>query len=619
MASGTGRVWELSARAEADAAAWEIMITPETLSAPETIEHLLPSTLRGSADPADTPPLVLRTHLDHPAVIGFHIEKASPWGRSQALAAFDVRVNGALHHRKNWPWAERADGVVDQLFYVPVPAGESRVTLEVHGGYRPSMVEISRYYIGYAPEDLPSGALALPADAPAQLENIPFEGYQGIWYEQEQPGPYGDKYSGGLGTYTSNHLPLAVYAEEVDTTFFVYGGTLPMDSVTATGKRVPWQHASMIGSFDHATGRVSRPTVVHETRGSNDPHFNPALSIDAEGYLLVFVSGRAFGRPGHIYRSIQPYCTKAFERIHSATMNYPQPWLMPDNSLLLVLTQYTQGRTVYLKTNPDGRGADWTAPRQILRMGGHYAISGLHGNVLGMAANYHIGGSPDRRTNLYYLQTGDGGENWATADGTPLTPPLTDPHSPARVIDYESQGLFVYLMDLAFDENGHPVMLYVTTRGHEAGPPNDPRTWRLTRWNGTEFITTNITTSDHNYDVASLYLEDETWRIIGPSRSGPQAGQTGGEIDLWTSSDRGWTWTRSRQLTAESEYNHTYVRRPLHAQDPFYAFWADGDPTAPSPSRLYFSNREGRIWRLPTQMKDDWANPEPWPAPQTSR
>src|SRR5690625_7842004 len=48
-------------------------------------------------------------------------------------------------------------------------------------------------------------------------------GYQGIWFTLGQFSEYGDKYSGGLGTYTANHIPLAIYAEEVDKTFFVYG------------------------------------------------------------------------------------------------------------------------------------------------------------------------------------------------------------------------------------------------------------------------------------------------------------------------------------------------------------------------------------------------------------
>jgi hypothetical protein len=40
---------------------------------------------------------------------------------------------------------------------------------------------------------------------------------------------YGDKYSGGLGTYTSSHVPIAIYAAKVNKTFFVYGGTTRKD------------------------------------------------------------------------------------------------------------------------------------------------------------------------------------------------------------------------------------------------------------------------------------------------------------------------------------------------------------------------------------------------------
>jgi len=48
-----------------------------------------------------------------------------------------------------------------------------------------------------------------------------------------------------------------------------------------------------------------------------------------------------------------------------------------------------------------------------------------------------------------------------------------------------------------------------------------------------------------------------------------------------------------RQITTNSVYNHTYARRPLNAKDPFFAFWADGDPAKVSPSRLYFSSSDG--------------------------
>ena len=37
-------------------------------------------------------------------------------------------------------------------------------------------------------------------------------GFRGIWFDLGQKSGFGSKYSGGLGTYTANHNPLAVYA-----------------------------------------------------------------------------------------------------------------------------------------------------------------------------------------------------------------------------------------------------------------------------------------------------------------------------------------------------------------------------------------------------------------------
>ena len=50
------------------------------------------------------------------------------------------------------------------------------------------------------------------------------DGYRGIWFTLGQKSEYGDKYSGGLATYTANHVPMAIYSKEVNKTFFVYGG-----------------------------------------------------------------------------------------------------------------------------------------------------------------------------------------------------------------------------------------------------------------------------------------------------------------------------------------------------------------------------------------------------------
>lgn len=64
------------------------------------------------------------------------------------------------------------------------------------------------------------------AQEPRSLTGTEAEGYRGIWFTigQARSG-FGPKYSGGLGTYTMKHIPVAVYAAEADKTFFVYGGT----------------------------------------------------------------------------------------------------------------------------------------------------------------------------------------------------------------------------------------------------------------------------------------------------------------------------------------------------------------------------------------------------------
>src|SRR5688500_19941078 len=70
------------------------------------------------------------------------------------------------------------------------------------------------------------------------------DGYKGIWFTLNQFSEYGDKYSGGLGTYTAHHMPMAIYAPAVKKTFFVYGGT--------TGENDRYM-LCMIGSFYHRT------------------------------------------------------------------------------------------------------------------------------------------------------------------------------------------------------------------------------------------------------------------------------------------------------------------------------------------------------------------------------
>lgn len=82
------------------------------------------------------------------------------------------------------------------------------------------------------------------------------------------------------------------------------------------------------------------------------------------------------------------------------------------------------------------------------------------------------------------------------------------------------------------------------------------------------------------------------------------------EILTRISKDQGSSWQKTETLTTQSTFNHTYVRRPVQAHPDFWAFWADGHGREPSESRLYFSNKKGEVFQLPTEMKEDFAKPK---------
>ncbi len=434
----------------------------------------------------------------------------------------------------------------------------------------------------------------------ASSSNMKADGYKGIWFTLNQFSEYGDKYSGGLGTYTSSHSPLAMYVPEADTTFFCYGGTRGESE----------RHLLiMVGSYNHATGTVARPTIVYDLQGVDDPHDNPSLAIDEAGHLWVFVSGRNVSRPGRIFRAAAPYSIEQFDPVDVRTFTYPQLHWIEGAGFLHLFTKYTGVRELYWSVSEDGEV--WTPDQKLAGIDGHYQVSASRGHRVMTAFNRHPEGNPDRRTDLYFLQTSDQGASWQTAAGVSIDPPLSEIDNPARVRDYASEGRLVYIHDITFDENGNPLILYTTSRHHQPGPQGDPRLWEIAHWDGSDWAFRLVTESTHNYDVGFVTVEnDGIWRVYGPTEAGPQKWGTGGEIALWESSDAGETWSKVRAITQNSPRNHGYVRHPWNAHPDFFAFWADGHTDTLSRSYLYFSNRAGdRVMRLPYAMDSDSAVP----------
>jgi len=445
--------------------------------------------------------------------------------------------------------------------------------------------------------------------------NAKADGYRGIWYMNQPSGDeYVYKYSGGLGTYCAKHKPFAVYCKKVDKTFFCYGGT-----TTDSNRKL----LHMVSYYDHKTGMVPHPTILLDKK-TNDAHDNPVISVDDSGYIWIFSTSHGTSRPSYIHKSKRPYEIDEFELIKPTKIedarevpmtnfSYMQPWHLGGSGFVCFFTRYNYpaARTICFMKSTDG--VKWSKWQRLAAIDqGHYQISAAGKNKAGSAFNFHPQGKGlNWRTNLYYIETSDLGETWRSAEGSPLTLPLTEPKNPALIHDYQKDGLNVYLKDIRFDSQDKPVILFITSKGYESGPKNNPRTWTTARWTGTKWQILPAFTSDNNYDMGSLYIEDNgTWRVIAPTQTGPQPYNPGGEIAMWVSTNQGQSWKMVRQLTKKSPRNHTYARHPVNAHPDFYALWADGHGREPSQSCLYFCDKQGNVRILPRQMSANFEKPQ---------
>lgn len=449
--------------------------------------------------------------------------------------------------------------------------------------------------------------MAAPQTQPAS-QPAPATGYAGFWEEV----------SGRSILCSAGHGPRAHYAEAVGKTFFVYNGTSDLENGPDRRLEI------MIGWFDHRDGVVCRPTRIAGLRA--DPRQSPALALDDKGQILVWVPASQ-AEPGWLFVSTKPYDIGRFEEVGRVKFQRLQPLYPAKQGFVLLRDGHVPG--VFLDRSADGR--NWPdRGRPVVTIEGASFISRMHGGKTAIALSSPLSG-PASVTNLFYLESQDGGTTWSDAQGASIKLPLGPGDVNARVFDYASVGQRVWLKDLQFDAAGKPVILYVLARadrGAETAPARasspgssarpatrTPIIWTTAHWAGRSWQITGLITSDHPCDAGCLQVDGREWRLLAPTLPGPKPGP-GGDVALWTTIDGGRSW-EMRTCTQGERYNHNHVYRPVNARPECAAFWSDADIAAPSQSRLYFADQEGRVFRLPLQMTAETARPELLARPAT--
>ena len=394
-----------------------------------------------------------------------------------------------------------------------------------------------------------------------------------------------------MATYCAWHRPMAVYAPQVDRTFFVFGN--PANRPT-------------ISHYDHRRGAFAAPVVLG-TNPNGDAHRNPTLLVDDQGMLYVFYG--AHGQPTRVVKSAKPYDIGHW--VEAAALEdrntYPQPWQLQRGRLFV---SYRAPPGWCFRTSTDGAGS-WQSKTDLIAFPGMsiYAVSVADTGAF--PRRIHIiwermgGGSAEevrtkalwaRRYNVYYACSSDGGVTWERSDGSRYDLPITEAAA-EKVHDSGEHG--VWLKDIQLDPDGNPCVLFL-----DADVRTYRTVWKFARLEAGIWRASDVTSSDHMYDAGGIViLSAGDYRVYGPSTAS-QPHEDGGEIEEWTSTDRGARWANTRHVTAGSRYSHNHVKVVWnHRRPDFRAMWCYGDSAYPPATRDAYLFRYGEGSTGPQQMR----------------
>ena len=284
--------------------------------------------------------------------------------------------------------------------------------------------------------------------------------------------------------------------------------------------------------YDHATNIFSSATEIGGTTKVDD-HGQPAIVIDASGYIYVFYYG---GGATDIYfkKSTNVYDITSWGAQQTVPLGYhtySQPHLHSDGNIYLFYLDYEGGTPSYCCFNRFN-GTSWLGETKIIDPSTYYPYALSFRDSSGtfhVAWNWYNGSI---RKDIYYMKSTDGGSTWTEADGTSLTIPVSETTG-EKVHDSGVNYCNIALGDLQADSTGKPLILF-----------NSNQVYKIARWNGTAWVVSTVIAVDNNHDCGTLVLDSDShfraYITVGTGR--------GGDLKEYISTDSGATWTYQKTI-----------------------------------------------------------------------
>jgi hypothetical protein len=243
----------------------------------------------------------------------------------------------------------------------------------------------------------------------------------------------------------------------------------------------------VVAQYDHDTGEIVSTVVKEELQ--RDDHASPALLVRPDGRLMVFYCGHR-GRWLIFRISEQPEDVSSWGSEYAASGHTSEVWGYTYPSAFILAGEadrrylFWRGREYLPTFSTSETGMSWSESRVLIDGDGEqpyvkYASDGDRSIHIAFTQD-HPG--KDEHNNVYYVRYEDG--MLRRADGSVIAPIDSLPIRPADadlVYDAAESGARAWLWDLAFDENGWPVIAYA------AFPSLQDHRYRYARWNGSEW------------------------------------------------------------------------------------------------------------------------------------